>query len=63
MQTFAALAPLFLVVVGFVAYCLADMVRHPDVRHLPRWAWALLSLVSMPLGAVAYLLLGRSEQR
>jgi len=63
MRIFAALAPSLVIVVGFVAYCLADMVRHPAVRHLPRWAWALLSLVSMPLGAVAYLLFGRSEQR
>jgi len=62
-QTFAALAPALLIVAGFVAYCLADMVRHPAVRHLPRWVWAMLSLVSMPLGAIAYLLFGRSEQR
>jgi hypothetical protein len=62
-RLFAALVPALLIVAGFVVYCLADMVRHPAVRHLPRWAWALLSLVSMPLGAIAYLLFGRSEQR
>jgi Phospholipase_D-nuclease N-terminal len=59
----AALVPLAVVGLCFDAYCIADAVRHPGVRRLPRWAWVVLTLVSNPLGGIAYLLLGRSEDR
>lgn len=54
----AAWAPLLVVVVAFVAYCLVDLVRH-DVRYLPKWAWALVCMLSVPLGGIVYLLVGR----
>lgn len=57
----AAIAPLVVVGVGFVAYCLFDLSRS-EVKHLPRWAWALICVVSVPLGGIIYLLIGR-EQR
>jgi hypothetical protein len=59
----AALVPALIVLIGFVAYCIADLIRHPDVRYLPRWAWGLLCLASMPFGGIAYLIFGRSENR
>ncbi len=35
-------------------------LRRSEVRHLPRWAWALvIVLVSFPVGAILYLVLGR----
>jgi ABC-2 type transport system ATP-binding protein len=35
-------------------------VRRSEVRHLPRWAWALIIvLVTFPIGALLYLVLGR----
>jgi hypothetical protein len=56
-----ALAPLILLAVGLVAYCLVDIVRSPRVRLLPKPVWALIVVGgSFPLGAVAYLLWGRS---
>ena len=55
----AALIPLVLVAVGFAVFCLVDVVRADEVRHLPRWAWAVLCLISIPLGGVAYLIFGR----
>lgn len=57
----AAIAPLVVVGVGFVAYCLFDLSRS-EVKHLPKWAWALICVVSVPLGGIIYLLIGR-EQR
>ncbi|MFO8076373.1 MAG: ATP-binding cassette domain-containing protein [Egibacteraceae bacterium] len=56
--------PLALLIVGAVAVlgmlaALVDLLRR-DVRHLPKWAWALvIVLVSFPLGALLYLVLGR----
>jgi hypothetical protein len=57
----AAIAPLAVLAVGFVAYCLYDLSRS-QVRHLPKWAWALLCVVSVPLGGILYLTLGRQPR-
>jgi hypothetical protein len=54
----AAIVPLIVVGVGFVAFCLYDIARH-DVRYLPKWAWIVICCVQIPLGGVVYLLVGR----
>ncbi|MDO9445271.1 MAG: PLDc N-terminal domain-containing protein [Dehalococcoidia bacterium] len=56
-----AVAPLVLFVVLFVGYCLNDL-RTAHVQHLPKWAWAILILVSVPFGGIAYLALGRRDR-
>jgi hypothetical protein len=57
----AALAPFIVLSVAFVAYCLYDLSRGP-VRYLPKWVWALICLVSIPVGGVVYLLIGRDRR-
>lgn len=57
----AAIVPLVVVGVAFVAYCLFDLSR-AEVRHLPRWAWALICILSVPLGGIVYLLVGREHR-
>lgn len=54
----AAITPLVVVAVGFVAFCLYDLTR-TDVRWLPKWVWALIILLSIPLGGIVYLAIGR----
>lgn len=54
----AAIFPLVLVAVAFVAYCLWDLTR-TDVRWIPKWVWALIIVLSIPLGGIIYLALGR----
>ena len=54
----AAVVPLIAVAIAFVGYCLYDITRS-DVRYLPKWAWALVCLVSIPVGGIIYLALGR----
>lgn len=54
----AAILPLIVLAVGFVAYCLVDVARS-EVRHLPKWAWAAICILSVPLGGIIYLLVGR----
>jgi hypothetical protein len=56
-----ALLPVVVLAVGFVAYCLVELGRQP-ARHLPKWLWALIILLSVPLGGIAYLLVGRGER-
>lgn len=58
----AAVVPLIVVAVGFVGYCWIDIARH-DVRHVPKWAWALICLFSIPIGGIVYLLVGRDVER
>ena len=57
-----AFAPLLLLAVALVAYCLWDLARADAVRHLPRWAWALICVATVPLGPIAYLFFGRLQR-
>lgn len=59
----AAIVPLAVAELALVAYCLVDLARHADPRHMPRWAWVLLCLFVNPFGAIAYLMVGRGEGR
>ena len=54
----AAVAPALLLALAFVGYCLYDLSRS-RVKHLPKWAWAIICVVSIPLGGIVYLLAGR----
>ena len=57
----AALIPLIVLAVAFEVFCLVDLKRAQEVRYLPKWVWAIICLISIPIGAVAYLLLGRDR--
>ncbi len=54
----AALAPILVVASAFIGYCLYDLSRN-DVKHLPKWAWAVICIISVPAGGIVYLLVGR----
>ena len=45
----------------FVGYCLNDL-RTAQVQHLPKWAWAVVVVISVPFGGIAYLALGRRDR-
>jgi len=57
----AALAPIIVVGLAFVGYCLFDLSRS-EVQYLPKWAWALICLFSIPVGGIVYLLVGRRHR-
>jgi hypothetical protein len=59
--SWAALAPILILSVAFVVYCWVDIVRS-EVKGLPKWAWAVIVLVSIPLGGIVYLLVGRERR-
>jgi Phospholipase_D-nuclease N-terminal len=51
--------------VGFVVFCLVDIIRAKKVRYLPKWAWAILCLgigLTIPFGGIVYLLAGRDRR-
>jgi len=50
--------------IGFVVFCLVDLIRADKVRFLPKWAWAILCLgigLTIPFGGILYLLAGRDR--
>jgi hypothetical protein len=57
----AALVPILVLVAVFLIYCLVDLSRS-EVLHLPKWAWAIVCVISVPLGGIIYLTLGRKPR-
>ncbi len=54
-----AVIALVAVGLGFVLCCLVDVTRAREFRSLDRETWALICLVSLPLGGMAYLAVGK----
>lgn len=57
----AALGPVLAVILGFLIFCWVDIARH-SVKYLPKWAWAIICCVSIPIGGIVYLIVGRDER-
>lgn len=53
--------PVIVLITIVIVACLIDIARHSHVKHLPKAAWALIVVIVVPLGAVAYLTLGRGR--
>ncbi len=53
-MNFAAWIPLFVIGFGVFAVSFWHLVTHP-VPYMPKWAWALLLVVTFPVGAVVYI--------
>ena len=56
----AAIAPILVLLLAFVVWCWVDISRN-EVRYLPKWLWAVICLISIPLGGIVYLLVGRGS--
>ena len=56
----AAWVPVIVLLIAFVVFCIVDITRH-DVKYLPKWLWIVICLVSIPLGGIIYLLIGRAH--
>lgn len=52
--------PVALVAASFVGYCWWDIAQQLTTQHLPKWAWAAICAISVPLGGVIYLAVGRA---
>lgn len=49
------------VAAAFTAFCLTGLARADRVRYLPKWAWVVVSCLSVPWGGLAYLIAGRDR--
>jgi hypothetical protein len=57
----AALVPLIIAAVAWIAYCLLDL-RRSNVKGLPKWAWGAIIALSVPVGGIVYLIWGRQPE-
>ena len=55
----AALVPVIVLAIAFEVFCLLDLTRAQEVRYLPKLVWAIIGLIAIPIGGIAYLVLGR----
>lgn len=53
--------PLILIVCLYLGACFYSIFKSADVKHLPRGAWALICVISVPLGGILYFILGRDK--
>ncbi len=56
----AAFVPIILLVVAYVAWIVRDILRS-EVKHLPRAAWIAIAVLSIPVGGIVYLLVGKEQ--
>ena len=59
----AGAVALLALLAAWVIFFLNDLTYAERVRFLPRWLWAILCLITIPLGGIAYLLIGRVWKR
>lgn len=57
------LIPILVIGLAFLVFCYIDIIRSAGARYLPKWVWAIICTISIPLGGILYLIFGRSEQR
>jgi hypothetical protein len=53
-------------VVGWVVFCLVNLVRAKEVRYLPKWGWAILCVgigLTIPFGGILFLAVGKVRTR
>jgi len=62
MNIVAVLAPAILIALAFVAYCLRDLSNTSEVRWMPKWGWAILCVISIPVGGLIYLTLAKPNE-
>ena len=59
----AAAISVFAVALSIAAFSLVDLARAKQVRFLAKPWWALIICLTIPWGALAYLIFGKPHQR
>lgn len=60
-MTVAVLSAVVVVTVCLEAVCQIDLYRAETVRYLPKWAWAVICVISIPVGGIVYLSMGKAR--
>ena len=56
---------MYLLPIAIAIYAIADIARTEDsnIKHLPKWAWIIVSILFIPIGAIAWLIAGKTRYR
>jgi hypothetical protein len=54
------LVPVLPAAACFAAFCLIDLAQADRVRYLPKWGWAIVCLIQIPLGGIMYLAVAKA---
>jgi len=58
----AVLAPIVVIAVALLIYCLYDLIRRETVTGGNKVVWAVVIILLGTLGQIVYLVVGRKEQ-
>ena len=53
------IVPLILLACLYLGACFYSIFKSAHVKHLPKRAWALVCIISIPLGGILYFIVGR----
>lgn len=53
--------PLILLLVAYIGFCWMDIYKAPRTKYLPKYLWALICLLSIPLGGIIYFIVGKDK--
>jgi hypothetical protein len=56
------LIPILLIQLALMAAAIIDLIKHPNSRYLPRWAWVLIVIFINIFGPIIYFFIGRKEE-
>lgn len=56
---------MYVLPIALAIYAIADISRTDEtqIKHLPKWGWILLSILVLPIGAIAWLIAGKTRYR
>lgn len=54
--------PIVLIVIIYICFCWYDIFKSARTKYLSKWIWALICILSMPLGGILYFFMGRISQ-
>ncbi len=54
--------PLLMFQFLLLLWAIIDLLKRRNVKHLPKWAWAVIIILVNLFGPIAYLVLGRGEE-
>jgi len=55
------LIPLVIIELALLVIALVDLIRREQVKHFPKWVWAVIIIILNLIGPIASLILGREE--
>lgn len=60
-ENWLLLLPVLLLLLAFQVSALVNLIRRERVTGGKKWVWALIILISNPLGPLAYFVFGRKD--